>query len=114
MSRAGTEIQENDQERLNGSLRCPAASIRSLPRRLRNRRRLRRLQRDEEGYAIVNDEAHDFSVLHYYISRDAQGRQFMEQGFELMECLDLDGRQVRVGVTAARCPELHYVARRSA
>jgi SAM-dependent methyltransferase len=94
-----------------GSLRRPAASLRSLPRRLRNRRRLRRLERAENGYAIVNDDAHDFSVLHYYISRDAQGRQLADEGFELQECLDLDGLDVPVGAAAASCPELHYVAR---
>ena len=94
-----------------GSPRRPAASIRSLPRRLRNRRRLRRLQHAESGYAIVNDDAHDFSVLHYYISRDAQERQLAAQGLERRECVDLDGLDVPVGAAAASCPELHYVAR---
>jgi SAM-dependent methyltransferase len=96
---------------LIGSPRRPAASLRSLPRRIGNRRRLRRLEHAETGYAIVNDDAHDFSVLHYYISRDAQGHQLADEGFELLECLDLDGRDVPVGAAAASCPELHYVAR---
>lgn len=95
-----------------GSPRHPVASVRSLPRRLRNRRRLRAQQRVEDDYAIVNDEAHDFSVLHYYISRDAQDRQLAERGFELLEALDLHGREVPAGAAAMRCPELHYVARR--
>jgi len=95
---------------LIGSPRRPAASLGSLPRRLRNRRRLRPLQHDESGYAIVNDDAHDFSVLHYYISRDAQERQLVDQGFELRECLDLDGLDVPAGAAAVSCPELHYVA----
>jgi hypothetical protein len=94
-----------------GSPRRPAASLRSLPRRFANRHRLRPLQRTERDYAIVNDEAHDFSVLHYYVSRDAQERQMMQAGYELLECLDLDGRCVEPGETAAKCPELHYVAR---
>jgi SAM-dependent methyltransferase len=97
-----------------GDSRRPLESIRHLPRRLRNRRRLVRLEREEDGYALVNDEAHDFSVLHYYISRDAQEHQFAEQGFELIECLDREGRLVAAGEAAAHCPELHYVARRSA
>jgi SAM-dependent methyltransferase len=94
-----------------GSPRRPVESIRRLPRRLRNHRRLQPLQRIEDGYAILNDEAHDFSVLHYYISRGAQERQLAEQGFELLECLDLDGRPVKATEVAAHCPELHYVAR---
>jgi SAM-dependent methyltransferase len=84
-----------------------------LPRRLRNRRRLAPLQRVEFDYAILIDEAHDFTLLHYYISRDAQARQFIEQGFELLECLDLKGATVGPGETSARSSELHYVARRT-
>jgi SAM-dependent methyltransferase len=95
-----------------GSPRHPLQSVRRLPRRLRNRRRLRLLERAEKGYAIRNDEAHDFAVLHYYITRDAQDRQFAEHGFELVECLELDGRLVEAGDTAPHCSELHYVARR--
>jgi SAM-dependent methyltransferase len=96
---------------LLGSPRRPLQSLRSLPRRLRNRRSLRRLERSEAGYALRNDEAHDFSLLHYYISRGAQERQLSEHGFELIECRDLDGRVLSAEETAPRCPELHYVAR---
>jgi SAM-dependent methyltransferase len=94
-----------------GSPRHPLRSARGLMRRLRNRRRMSSLQRVEEGYALRNDEAHDFSLLHYYISRDAQEEQLAEQGFELLECLDLDGNQVPAGSSAPRCSELHYAAR---
>jgi len=90
----------------------PIASVRRLPRRLRNRRRLRPLQWTGDRKAIINDEAHDFSVLHYYISRDAQEEQLRDRGFGLLECRDLDGHLVEAGEAAARCSELHYVARR--
>jgi hypothetical protein len=96
---------------LLGSPRRPGESIRNLPRRVRNRRALRPLERSETGYSIRNDEAHDFSLLHYYISRDAQERQLAEHGFELIECRDLDGQLVPQHAAAERCPELHYVAR---
>jgi SAM-dependent methyltransferase len=94
-----------------GNPRRPLSSLRALPRRLRNHRRLRTHEHEEASYAIVNDEAHEFSVLHYYISRDQQDRQLSEEGFELIECLDLDGRGVAAGAMASQCPELHYVAR---
>jgi SAM-dependent methyltransferase len=90
----------------------PLASVLGLPRRLRNRRRLRPRERAEDGYALVNDEAHDFAVLHYYITRDAQELQLTELGFTFLECLDLDGRPVDAGSLARNCPELHYVALR--
>jgi SAM-dependent methyltransferase len=88
-----------------------ARSLHQLPRRLRNRRRLAHLQRRERDYAVLVDEAHDFSLLHYYISRDAQARQFAEEGFELLECRQLSGAPVDPGEACAECPELYYVAR---
>ncbi|HEX5224500.1 MAG TPA: class I SAM-dependent methyltransferase [Solirubrobacteraceae bacterium] len=89
-------------------------SPRALLTRLGNRRRLRRMEQGAEGYAIVNDEAHDFSLLHYYISRDEQERQLDERGLQLLECRDLAGALVAEGEAGASCPELHYVARRKA
>jgi SAM-dependent methyltransferase len=89
-----------------------ARSLIGRRRRIRNHRRLLALQRNEPGYALLNDEAHDFALLHYYISPDAQALQLHEHGFELLEYLDLDGRRLTAGENAARCPELHYVARR--
>jgi SAM-dependent methyltransferase len=97
--------------------RNPLRVVRELarmPRRERNRRRLLALQRIEDDYAILTDEAHDYGILHYYVGRDAQQRQLAEAGFELLDCLDLDGRAVRSGEQAPEHPELHYVARRAA
>jgi len=91
-----------------------AINLMRMPRWLRNRRRLLPLERNEPSYAILNDISHDFSALHYYIWRDAQERQFAEHGFELLECLDLDGHPAADDDDAADCPELHYVARRCA
>jgi SAM-dependent methyltransferase len=83
-----------------------------LPRSLPNHRRLAREQRIGAGYAILNDEAHDYSLLHYYIGRDGQQAQLAAHGFELLEALDLDGRPVGPGEDAFGCHELHYAARR--
>lgn len=91
-----------------------AITLARMPRWQRNRRRLLPLERNEPGYAILNDISHDFSALHYYIHRDAQERQLAECGFELVECLDLDSRRVERDHEASDCSELHYVARRRA
>jgi SAM-dependent methyltransferase len=85
---------------------------RRLPARVRNRRRLAPLQREAEDHAILNDDALDYGLLHYYIRRDDQERQLAELQFELVECLDLEGRRVAPG-TEGRGAELHYVARPS-
>lgn len=87
-----------------------AADLLRMPRRLRNHRRLRGLQRREDDHAVLIDEAHDYSILHYYIGRDAQERQLAGRGLRLLACLDLDGRPVARGEQAPHAPELHYVA----
>jgi SAM-dependent methyltransferase len=89
-----------------------ALELLRVPRRVSNHRRLRALQRRDEDHAVLVDEGHDYAILHYYVGRDAQERQLAVAGFELLECLDLDGRPVSRGERAASDPELHYVARR--
>lgn len=78
----------------------------------RNRARLAPLEQHGAGWAILNDEAHDWSLLHFYAGRDYEEWELADSGFALIECLDLDGRTVAIGETASACPELHYVARR--
>jgi SAM-dependent methyltransferase len=94
-------------------LRSTIAGVVYMPRKVANHRRLRRHERFEPGYAILNDDAHDHSMLHYYISRDDQVKQLGDHGFELLECLDLDAQPVAAGEAAPASPELHYVARRA-
>jgi SAM-dependent methyltransferase len=84
-----------------------------MPWRVRNHRRVAGQQRFERDYAIVNDDALNFTLLLYYIGRDAQQRQLEHHGFALETCLDRDGAEVAPGEAAERCPDLHYVARRT-
>lgn len=44
------------------------------------------------------------------ISRDGQERQLSQLGYELLECLDRDGRCVERSASAQHCRRLHYVA----
>jgi SAM-dependent methyltransferase len=80
-----------------------------LPRRRANRRRLGPLQYRAEDHAVVNDSAHDYSLLHYYIARDAQERQVTELGYSLVDVLEFDGRPVPAGQDGEG-PALYYVA----
>ena len=88
-----------------------AWNLSRLPLRTRNHRRIAPLERREPDYALVNDQAHDYQLLHYYIGRDAQGRQLADAGFELLDCLDGDGHTVQAGDAASGQSELHYAAR---
>jgi SAM-dependent methyltransferase len=84
-----------------------------IPRSTRNRRRLLPWQQVASDHAILNDSPHDFSVLHYHITRDAQERQLARHGFDLRECLRLDAEPVAAGESAPSWHELHYAATRS-
>ena len=88
-------------------------SLNRLPRWWWNRQRVLPFEVSEQSYAVLNDISQDFAALHYYITRNAQERQLAEHGFELLECLDLDGRPVGPEDEMADCAELHYVARRA-
>ncbi len=85
---------------------------RTILRRVRNRRTARRFERADAEYALVNESVHDHSLVHSFISRDAQERQLAEAGLRLMDCFDIDGRLVEPGQSAERSTELHYAARR--
>ncbi len=100
-----------EQVRTRNPLKA-AVDLLRLPKRMRNRRRAQPLERERPDYALVNDEAHDYALLHYYISRDAEARQLAAHGFELLACFDLAGGEVGPGEAARDCSELHYVARR--
>jgi SAM-dependent methyltransferase len=110
----GVAAHLGDPLRLAGmSLRVAIWNLVRLPRRWLNRRRLVRFERREPTYAILNDVGHDYSVMHYYSTHDAQVRQFEAHGFEVLTCLDLDGDPVGPGELAAHCSELHYVVRQA-
>lgn len=88
-------------------------NLRRRRARIANHRRLAGAEQRHDGWALINDEAHDHALLHYYTTREHQARQLADHGWSLAECLALDGTVVEPGHTAASCPELHYVARRA-
>ena len=90
-----------------------ASQLLRLPRSYINHRRLTPWQRFEPDYAIVNGAAHNYSLLHYYITRDGQARQLARHGFELLECVDAAGAAVAAGEEAVGSHELHYAAVRA-
>jgi len=91
-----------------------AGKLALMPWRTYNRRRLLPLQRSEPGYAIVNDDAHHFRLLHYYISPASQAEQLGEEGFTFLGCRRSDGREISSGDVVTDCVEMHYLARRPA
>lgn len=76
-----------------------------LPRHLRMRRH--EIHADE--YAVINDSAHGYSLLAYYISVPRQLEQLARAGFSSAEAYDMEG--ARVG-SDTRFPWIHYLARK--
>lgn len=87
-----------------------AEIVAGLPRRISNRRRLRPLERRTDGYAIINDSSQNHGLLQYHVVHEYQLAQLEDLGYEVLECLDLDGRTIQPG-ERPRTPHLHYVAR---
>ncbi len=89
-----------------------AGKIALVPMRVYNRHRVIHLQRFEDDYALVNDDAHNFKLVHYYVAPGAQRRQLAEAGFEVLETRRSDGAEMAEDDLAQDCVEVHYVARR--
>jgi SAM-dependent methyltransferase len=59
------------------------------------RRRMRRLERHTRDYAILNDFAHAYSLLHYHITIPEQVRQLEASGFGSTVAYNMSGVPVR-------------------
>lgn len=84
----------------------------SWSRQLANHRRMKRLREVHEGYALLDDYGHDFTLLHFYAGQNYERKQLDMAGFETVDVLDRAGHSVTPDERAARSPDLMYVARR--
>jgi len=91
--------------------------LRSLYRGARLALRLARANRRfdiedarSDGFALVRDQAHDFSLVLYYVDPIAQIAQLVDAGFVDVEIWDRDGRRVPPE-GPGRDPHLFYVCR---
>jgi SAM-dependent methyltransferase len=86
---------------------------RSLPRSLRNARRLRALNETHEDWSIMNAGAHDFGIVIVYTTLAEQKRQLRAAGFETELVLDnVAGEPVADGADTSGIWWFHYVARK--
>ena len=75
---------------------------------LRNKNR----QQFNNGYAIINDVAHNYSMLTYYIDKRNQISQLEEIGFETFEMYDTLGNKLELDRDDSESAWIYYVARR--
>jgi SAM-dependent methyltransferase len=68
---------------------------------------MRKHEVDTDEYAMINDNAHGFSLLTYYIRVDAQINQLQSLGFTNVEVYNLDGKRVEF---ESEFPWTYYLA----
>lgn len=83
-------------------------------RQARNHARLCRLEAECEEFALINDLAENYSLIHYYIDVEHQLVQLTRAGFEVELVYDDQAREVTRGAPASGSPWLWFVARRLA
>lgn len=76
-----------------------------LPKHLR----MKKHENFQPEYAVINDNAHGFSLLAYYISIPEQTKQLAEIGFSSVEAYDMEGRLVTSDTTF---PWTYYLAKK--
>jgi ubiquinone/menaquinone biosynthesis C-methylase UbiE len=77
-----------------------------LPRHFR----MKKYETRTDRYAIINDTAHGFSLLAYYISPAEQVKQLIENGFDRVEGYDMNGNIIDGDRSF---PWIYYLARRA-
>jgi ubiquinone/menaquinone biosynthesis C-methylase UbiE len=93
----------------------PCAMLKRLVqyrRARRNRARNRGHEYFREDHWVLNDRAHNYSLMTYHIDRTAQDGQLGEAGFRTLDVYAKDGRALAPGERPDDTPWLYFVARR--
>ncbi len=67
----------------------------------------------EDQYAIINDVAHNYAMLTYYIDKINQLKQLENMGFETIEMYDTLGNTLDINSDDADSAWIYYVARKT-
>lgn len=76
-----------------------------------NRRRLRPMEEVTDDYAIVNDEAHGYGLLLYYVDAASQVAQLERAGFTDVRVFDQTGEAAEPTAASPESIWMHYVSR---
>nr|WP_246389279.1 class I SAM-dependent methyltransferase [Microvirga mediterraneensis] len=72
-----------------------------------------RNEEQNETYALMNDECHEYSLMTYYISVPKQIEQVEEAGFKVTHVYGLDGQQADYRSSTSLDPWIYYLCRAS-
>ncbi|MCR4289675.1 MAG: hypothetical protein NUV86_05380, partial [Candidatus Scalindua sp.] len=79
---------------------------------IRNRLKNRNHQVFSEQYAIINDVAHNYAMLTYYIDKVNQVKQLEDMGFETVEMYDTLGNMLNPESDDKDSAWIYYVVRK--
>ncbi|MDR4499339.1 MAG: class I SAM-dependent methyltransferase [Candidatus Scalindua sp.] len=77
-----------------------------------NHTRQKKKQQFENEYAIINDRAHNYSMLTYYIDKKSQKSQLREVGFDIVEMYDTSGNVLEDNDYDGNSAWIYYVAQK--
>jgi SAM-dependent methyltransferase len=89
-----------------------AADVADWMRDMRNHARVGRHEYDGADYAIVNDAAHHYALLHYCVSKEEQRRQLDQVGLTVVDMFDAWANPLAEHSDDAASPSVWYVARK--
>jgi hypothetical protein len=73
---------------------------------------MKRFERCEADYALLNDIAHGWQAVFYYTDRDTQSRQIEGAGLSLIEVLADDGSVLEKSSDDSKSGLLHYICQK--
>lgn len=76
---------------------------------LKNKRR----EQFNETYAIINDKAHSYALLTYYINKNNQLLQNKDIGLETVEMYDIFGNTLHPGDSDNHSAWIYYVTKKT-
>jgi len=94
----------------------PCAQIRNVIKYLRsiyNYKRIKHREQFHNEFSIINDKAHYYSLLTYYIDRKHQASQINKLGFEVLEFYDIYGSLLNQHDDDSHSAWIYYVTRKS-
>lgn len=77
-----------------------------------NHTKNRKKQQFKEEYSILNDRAHNYSMLTYYIDTKNQISQLMKMGFDVLEMFDTSANVLEESSDDSDSAWIYYVARK--
>ncbi len=94
---------------------APCAQIGNLIKFVKstyNHSKNKKLERFDKEYSIINDKAHNYALLTYYIDKKSQISQLRKNGFEVIEMYDTFGNKLDIDDDDKDSAWIYYVVRR--